>query len=84
MRKNVMTFALLAMTFVMVLSACGPAATTAAPATQAPATEAPAVPVLLPTATQAPVVPTTAPEPFVFGMLLVGPHNDQGWSQAHL
>ena len=83
MRKNVLIFALLSMTFMMVLSACGPAATTAAPATQAPATEAPAVPVLLPTATLAPVVPTTPPEPFVFGMLLVGPHTDQGWSQAH-
>jgi len=40
------------------LSACGPAATTAAPA--APATQAPAVPVLLPTATAAPVA-TAAP-----------------------
>lgn len=29
--------------------------------------------------------PTQAPgtEPFVFGMLLVGPYNDNGWSQAH-
>ena len=43
----------------LILSACGPAATTAAPA---PATQAPVVPVLLPTATAAPVVaPTTAP-----------------------
>jgi simple sugar transport system substrate-binding protein len=83
MRKKLMIFALLVMAFALALTACGPAATTAAPATQAPATEAPAVPVLLPTATLAPVVPTTAPEPFVFGMLLVGPHNDQGWSQAH-
>ena len=22
-------------------------------------------------------------DPFVFGMILVGPQNDQGWSQAH-
>jgi simple sugar transport system substrate-binding protein len=31
------------------------------------------------------VPPTVAPpaEPFTFGMLLVGAHNDQGWSQAH-
>ena len=30
-------------------------------------------------------VATEAPagEPFVFGMLLVGPYNDNGWSQAH-
>src|SRR3990172_6134934 len=36
----------------------------------------------------APAEPTTAPpppaaEPFIFGMLLVGPYNDHGWSQAH-
>lgn len=31
------------------------------------------------TATPAPATP----EPFIFGMLLVGAHNDQGWSQAH-
>lgn len=24
-----------------------------------------------------------ADEPFTFGMLLVGPYNDHGWSQAH-
>jgi len=54
MRKNVMTFALLAMTLVMVLSACGPAIATL----------------------------TATTEPFVFGMLLVGAKNDQGWSQA--
>jgi len=43
----------------------------------APAPEAPA-------GTEAPVA-TGAPaaEPFVFGMLLVGPYNDNGWSQAH-
>jgi len=53
----------------LVASACGGAATTVAP-TQPP-----------PAATQA---PTTAPTsaPFVFGMLLVGAHNDNGWSQA--
>jgi simple sugar transport system substrate-binding protein len=39
-------------------------------------------------ATEAPA-PTDVPvveepvEPFVFGMLLVGPYNDNGWSQAH-
>ena len=26
---------------------------------------------------------TEAPEEFVFGVILVGPKNDRGWSQAH-
>jgi len=25
----------------------------------------------------------TADKPFIFGLLLVGPYNDHGWSQAH-
>ncbi len=63
---------------VMVLSACATPAPTEAPvATEAPATtEAPA-------ATEAPVVteaPAAAP---IIGLLLVGPANDAGWSQAH-
>lgn len=58
---------------VMVLSAC--AKPTAAPTTQAPATTEPAA-----ATTEA---PTTAPaEPFIFGMLLVGPSTDNGWSTA--
>lgn len=69
-----------------------PAAPTAAPAaaTAVPPTAA-AVP---PTATKAPataVPPTAAPatptiaatKPFTFGMVLVGPYNDHGWSEAH-
>ena len=79
MRKFLTRFAFLAMALVLVLSACAPATTevpaTQAPATQAPATEAPATEA--PTATEAPA------EPFTFGILLVGAHNDQGWSQAH-
>jgi len=39
------------------------------------ATEAPA--------TQAPATEAPAAEPFVFGVILVGPYNDHGWSQAH-
>ena len=83
MRKNVMTFALLAMALVMVLSACGPTPTpvTQAPATPPPATQPPATQPPAPTATQ-PSAPAATAAPFVFGMLLVGPHNDQGWSQA--
>ncbi|MEW6401533.1 MAG: BMP family ABC transporter substrate-binding protein [Chloroflexota bacterium] len=78
MRKSLMRFAFLAMVLVLVLAACGPAAT------EAPATEPPtevAAPTEAPTEVAA---PTEAPtEPFVFGMLLVGPYNDHGWSQAH-
>jgi simple sugar transport system substrate-binding protein len=73
-----MTFALLAMTLVMLLSACGPATATPAPTIKPPATQPPATQVL---PTQPPA-PTAITEPFVFGMLLVGAKNDQGWSQA--
>jgi simple sugar transport system substrate-binding protein len=80
MRKNFARFAMIAMALMLVLSACGgtPAATQApvvAP-TEAPATAVPA-------ATEAPAATVAPAEPFVFGMLLVGGHNDQGWSQAH-
>ncbi len=77
MRKNITTLALLAMALVMVLSACGTPATTVAPATAVPATSVPATAVP-PTA----VPPTVTPQPFIFGMLLVGAKNDNGWSQA--
>jgi simple sugar transport system substrate-binding protein len=74
MRTTTMRLAFVAMALVLMLAACGPAPTpTAAPATEAPATVAPA--------TQAPTEPPT-PETFTFGMLLVGAHNDNGWSQA--
>jgi simple sugar transport system substrate-binding protein len=73
------------------LSACQPAATTtpepAAPA--APATEVPAAPAPVePTApAEEPAAPPAeepaTPEEFVFGVLLVGPYNDRGYSQAH-
>jgi simple sugar transport system substrate-binding protein len=78
MRKTVFQVTVLMMAAAMILSACGPQATPTPVATQAPATTAPA--------TQAPATqaPTTAPTsaPFIFGMLLVGAHNDNGWSQA--
>lgn len=75
MRKTIWQVAILTVAFAMILSACGPQATPTAAPTEAPvATQAPA--------TQAPTeAPTSAP--FIFGMLLVGAHNDQGWSQAH-
>ncbi len=43
-------------------------------------------PAAAPTQAPAPVTPTKEPEKpkeLNFGMLLVGPHNDRGWSQAH-
>jgi len=68
----------------MLLTSCGPAATTAAPATAAPApaTKAPAP------ATQAPAVggfqiPEVQAGKFNVAAVLIGPHDDGGWSQAH-
>ncbi|MFH1524595.1 MAG: BMP family ABC transporter substrate-binding protein [Chloroflexota bacterium] len=61
MRKNVMTFALLAMAFVLVLSACGPK-TEEVGGFQIPATEK---------------------GKFNVAMVLIGPHDDGGWSQSH-
>ncbi len=74
MHKFAIRLAFPAMALVLILAACGPAQTPppappAAPATQVPPTTAPTV------------APTAAP--FIFGVLMVGPHNDQGWSQAH-
>ncbi len=78
MRTALPKIALLAMVFVLALSACG---TKTPVATEPPVivTEPPVV------ATEPPVVATEPPvvEPFVFGMILVGPYNDHGWSQAH-
>jgi simple sugar transport system substrate-binding protein len=64
----------------LILAACAqtptpaPATATAPAAPQPTPTPAPAQP----TAT-----PTAAPKEIIFGMLLVGPYNDRGWSQAH-
>jgi simple sugar transport system substrate-binding protein len=79
--KNIWRSASLVLVLAMILAAC--AAPAAAP-TPTTAPQPAAVPTVAPTEvpTAAPTVaPTTAP--FVFGMLLVGPKNDQGWSQAH-
>ena len=77
MRTILSRLAVMALVLMFVLAACGgqPAATEEAPvAEEAAATE------------EAPAAAEEAPasaEPFVFGMLLVGPYNDNGWSQAH-
>jgi simple sugar transport system substrate-binding protein len=77
-----------------VLSACQPAATPATPEPAAPAApaqpEEPAAPPVEEPPAEEPVAPAPpAEEPpaeaeeFVFGILMVGPYNDRGWSQAH-
>ena len=77
-RHNLLKVLGLLMTFTIVLAACGTTPTAAPP--QAPEqTEAPAA---TEAATEAAVTEAPA-EPFTFGILLVGAHNDQGWSQAH-
>src|SRR6266498_1156598 len=71
MRKMFMRLAFLTMVLVLVLSACAPKA----PATGAPAgTEAPA------TGFQ---IPDIQDGKFNVAMVLIGPHDDGGWSQAH-
>lgn len=80
-------FLFLTIVLTLVLAACGAPATTEAPsvteppaATEPPATEEPAATEA--PATEAPATEAPAGE-FTFGMLLVGPYNDHGWSQAH-
>ncbi len=71
----------------LVLAACAgatPAPTEAPPGpTEAPVAEPTEAPVAEPT--EAPMAePTESPMPeLTFGLLLVGPYNDHGWSQAH-
>ena len=75
MRKNITYIALLAITVVLVLSACGPVTTP----TEVPPTSVPtAVP---PTKVPPTEVPTQ--QTFTFGLVMVGAKNDHGWSQAH-
>jgi len=74
MKKMSFALTLLAVA-VMLLSACGPAATTAAPA-PAPATQAPAVPVLLPTAPP----PTAVPNIKVGEVTDMGGVNDRSFN----
>lgn len=77
MRNALPKIAFLAMVIVLALSACAPKTPVA---TEPPVveTEPPVV------ATEPPVVATEPPaEQFVFGVILVGPYNDHGWSQAH-
>jgi basic membrane protein A len=79
MRKSFVVLSVL-MALSMLLSACGAPATTTAPATAAPTTAAPA--------TAAPAVggfqiPEVQSGKFNVAAVLIGPHDDGGWSQAH-
>lgn len=71
-KRLLIAFSLL-ISLALLLSACKPAPTPVP--TEAPA--APEEPVV-----EEPVVEEPA-KPFVFGMLMVGPYNDHGWSEAH-
>lgn len=82
--RHLYKIALLLVAFVMVLSACTPAtptpaaeptdAGTSTEATAEPTSEAPA---------ETPTEPSNTSDKLVFGLLMVGPYNDHGWSQAH-
>src|SRR5512137_342574 len=74
MRKFLVVLSFL-MVASMLLSACGAPETTAAPATAAPATAAPAVGGLQ--------IPEVQSGKFNVAAVLIGPHDDGGWSQAH-
>jgi len=62
--------AFLLVILLLALAGCG--------ATPAP-TQVPAANTPVPAAD----TPVPSPEPFVFGIVLVGPYNDHGWSEAH-
>jgi basic membrane protein A and related proteins len=87
MRKQFWGLIALLMVIAMIASAC---ATPAATPAQAPAaTAAPAQPAAQPTAAAAPAeqaalqIPDVEQGKFNVGAILIGPHDDGGWSQAH-
>ena len=71
MQKNPIRLAVAAMIMILILSACGPAATAAPVGTEPPATEAGLQ------------IPDVEEGKFNIAMVLIGPHDDGGWSQAH-
>ncbi len=79
MRTNLSRLAIFALALMLVLSACGAKPTAAPVATEAPA----------PGATEAPAtggelqIPDVESGKFNVAMVLIGPHDDGGWSQAH-
>jgi basic membrane protein A len=79
MRKTLLQVVTLLMVLSLVISACGPAATEAPPA----ATDAPAVVETEAPATGGLQIPDVEDGKFNIAMVLIGPHDDGGWSQAH-
>ncbi len=77
MRKNILFLALLTAILVLVMAACGPKPTETPTEVQPEPTEEPTE------ESQPTEEPPAEPEEFIFGMLMVGPYNDRGWSQAH-
>ena len=71
MQKNPLRLAVAAMIIILILSACGPVATAAPVGTEPPATEAGLQ------------IPDVEEGKFNVAMVLIGPHDDGGWSQAH-
>jgi basic membrane protein A len=89
--KNIWKLTALLVVMVMVVSACAGAATPAQPTAKPAETSAPA-PTKAPVETSAAAPTTAAPSfeipdivkgKFNVAMVLIGPHNDGGWSQAH-
>jgi len=85
-RKNFMTIVALLAIAATLLSACAPAATPA-PAPTQPAAK-PAEPTKAPAPTTAPAqpslqIPDIQQGKFNVAYVLIGPHDDGGWSQAH-
>jgi len=74
MRKNILYLALLTAILVLVMAACGPKPTETPEVVVPEETEQPA---------ETTEEPVAEPEEFIFGILMVGPYNDHGWSQAH-
>ena len=85
-KKFAWTLIAMLMVVALVLSACQPAATPETPANEPAApVEEPAAPAEEPEApAEEPAAPAEEPmEEFIIGLLLVGPYNDKGYSQAH-
>lgn len=78
-RKRTSTLVSFLLMLALFVSACAaPAAAPAAPAAEAPAAEAPAA-----SDAGSLQVPEIAEGKFNVAMVLIGPHDDGGWSQAH-